>query len=694
MALLGLRVSIGPGIGKSPRNEVVAEAIKIMMADGHYWTEREGYQTLRLHPSRTPIPFRSCVLKATGFLFFIHFLFIGAPLPASPFLFSTLFDGRKTASKFDLEFLSRFISANSLVLIKKIAEVPLDTPLYVRTSEDCVEYQYLVNIPDFDPSMISMRRSEDEHQGVCSSVISFLTLGIVDITHVPDFIALTDGFNITIDGFGRQDRPHHSLEASSTRYILWFATPCRELVLAAFDRRIKHPKDIIPNIQFTQALISNNDNSANLVLRAELFLSVLTGSTLLPIKPSWIIKVRTVRGQRAARFTPASEPILFPQGRHGTFPAVYGARTADGVRMVCPRESGYYIEGRDGRGLEGKRSAEERAGSLSDHGLGSSTVNKEAVNTQEPGSTKKFADCSLLSNSQALFHTLPMAIRCEKNAKKPVLKKTIYVHEDSELNNLLNTFFRALDRHEGDDALTFSWFPHTGAYSSPTIDIPNMTYSIPKTPFKDMSLTCESDYKTLIKEVKKLKKPDPDPVKMCTAELKHPGGEDDDDESSDDEQPRRKKGKTYEPSAEEVEKTEFIVKLQARWKCNDRRCKRFLCFPDKTTAKHAHLTHLHLQSWTAAAQAKHANADGSTVDVDNPPDDKLFEFQETENEEDQQILRTRAAQKATMKDSNITINLTLPDPALPLQPHQQQRINAPAPLPRRIPPQISLCRSI
>ncbi|KAJ7441185.1 hypothetical protein B0H11DRAFT_2351170 [Mycena galericulata] len=280
--------------------------------------------------------------------------------------------------------------------------------------------------------------------------------------------------------------------------------------------------------------------------------------------------------------------------------------------------------------------------------------------------------------------------KTRKNAKRLVLKKTIYVHEDSELNNLLNTFFRALDRHEGDDALTFSWLPRTGAYSSPTIDIPNMTYSIPKTPFKDMSLTCEKDYETLIGEVKKLKKPDPDLVKICMAELKHPGGEDDDDESSDDEQPRRKKGKTYEPSAEEVEQTEFIVKLQARWKCNDRRCKRFLCFPDKTTAKHVHLTHLHLQSWAAAAQAKHVNADGSTVDVDNPPDHKLFEFQETENEEDQQLLRTRATQKATAKDSNITINLTLPDPALPLQPHQQQRINAPAPLPRRIPPQISL----
>jgi hypothetical protein len=129
--------------------------VKIMLADGHYWTEREGYQTLRLHPSRTPIPVRCCVLKATGLLFLLHFLFIGAPIPVSPFLFSTLFDGRKTASKFDLDVLARFISPDSLSLIKRLERVPLDKPLYASQSEDCVEYQYLLNIPDVDVSQFS-----------------------------------------------------------------------------------------------------------------------------------------------------------------------------------------------------------------------------------------------------------------------------------------------------------------------------------------------------------------------------------------------------------------------------------------------------------------------------------------------------------------------------------------------------------
>ncbi|KAJ6528866.1 hypothetical protein B0H19DRAFT_1083208 [Mycena capillaripes] len=312
IALFGLRVSIGPGIGRRPRNEVVAEAIKILLADRHFWTERETYQTLRLHPSRAPIPARSCVLKATGFVFLLHFLFIGAPLPVSPFLFSTIFDGRRTAAKFDIDFLTPFLSAGSLSFITKLGCIPLDKPLYASQCEDCIEYQYLLNIPEVD----------EEQDGVCGSVISFLTLGTVDIEHQPDFRALGDGFNVVVDAFGGQERPHHVLE--------WFATPCRELILAAFDRQIKAPTDVISHLEFTQtnpendlwgenneilglitgfvthyltepghpidpehvidALVDEDDNQADPLVRAKLFLAVLTGSMLLPVKPTWKVK--------------------------------------------------------------------------------------------------------------------------------------------------------------------------------------------------------------------------------------------------------------------------------------------------------------------------------------------------------------------------------------------------------------------
>ncbi|KAK7041221.1 hypothetical protein R3P38DRAFT_3453507 [Favolaschia claudopus] len=194
--LWGLRARIEQGVGRGPRNEVVARAVKILVSDGRFWTEREGYLTLCLHPSRSPIPYRFCVSKATGLIFLLHFSFIGAPLSVSPFLFYTVFDGR---------------------------------PLYSSTSEYCEEYQYLVNIPGVDPSMISPCRSEAEHAGISDCVVSFAQLGTVDIEHNPDYLATEDGFNVVVEAFGGQDRPHHVLELRLRLQLrLRFGPPCTD----------------------------------------------------------------------------------------------------------------------------------------------------------------------------------------------------------------------------------------------------------------------------------------------------------------------------------------------------------------------------------------------------------------------------------------------------------------------------------
>lgn len=163
---------------------------------------------------------------------------------------------------------------------------------------------------------------------------------------------------------------------------------------------------------------------------------------------------------------------------------------------------------------------------------------------------------------------------------------------------------------------------------------------------------------------------------------------------------------TFEPTEEEVEQNEFIVKLNAEWKCEDRSCKRFICFPDRTSGKHVHLTHMHLQTWAAAKvclascavyynltilqQGNIINEDGTPVDLKNPPDTKMFSHQEPDDD-DQALLRNRASQKSANKDSNITINLTLPDGLIPptaLAP--QQPMAAQPPSRPRIAPQMSL----
>ncbi|KAJ7026246.1 hypothetical protein C8F04DRAFT_1297867 [Mycena alexandri] len=190
--------------------------------------------------------------------FLLHFIFIGAPYPASPFLFSTLFDGRKIASKFDIPFLSAFVSPHSLSLMTKIHRVPLDTPLYASQSEDCVEYQYMLNIPDFDPTIISSRRSQEEHD---------------DIEPHSDFLLIADGFNAVVDPFDDHDRPHRTLE--------WFSIPCRPLILDAFDRRVKSAADILSHLRFMEINPENDpwgDNAHVVTLITEFFTHYLTES--------------------------------------------------------------------------------------------------------------------------------------------------------------------------------------------------------------------------------------------------------------------------------------------------------------------------------------------------------------------------------------------------------------------------------
>jgi hypothetical protein len=129
-----------------PKIEVISHAIEILLADGQFWTDVGEYKTLALHPSHRAFPHRSCILKATGLVFLLHYIFIGAPIPVSPFLFSTMFDGREATCRYDLEFLSRFIPSSSLDIISQIHSSPLKDPLYMSQGPLCVKFQYLLNI--------------------------------------------------------------------------------------------------------------------------------------------------------------------------------------------------------------------------------------------------------------------------------------------------------------------------------------------------------------------------------------------------------------------------------------------------------------------------------------------------------------------------------------------------------------------
>ncbi|KAJ7891990.1 hypothetical protein B0H13DRAFT_1886935 [Mycena leptocephala] len=229
------------------------------------------------------------------------------------------------------------------------------------------------------------------------------------------------------------------------------------------------------------------------------------------------------------------------------------------------------------------------------------------------------------------------------NAKIKLQKKTFYVHGDSALSHML---YEAIKIPGRKDDLKFSWTPRDDKYTSTTIDIRGMTYTISETQFKDMALTYNKDYDVLLTEV--MKKAKPETVRTSIAELK-----------------------TYKLMEEEIEQNELIKNLNAEWKHEDRGCKRSPCFPDRT--------------WAGAIivmqQEKVVNEDGQAADLKYPPDDKIFSHLEPDTE-DLTLVRNRETQKASAKGSNITINLTLPETAvpsiIPAHPHQP----APPPRPR------------
>ncbi|KAJ6538344.1 hypothetical protein DFH09DRAFT_1090576 [Mycena vulgaris] len=248
VALFAARVKIGPGFGKGPRAEVLGRAVEILISDELYWTDCGEYKTLRLHPSLSPIP-------------------------------------------------RRFISHESLGTIKGFHSTPLRDRLYESQDSECTEYQFLVNIPGMDPSLISRSRSQEEHDGVCASIISFITLGSVDIQHHPDFLALSDGFNVALEPFAAYDTDHHILERGFFKFFKFEKGEKKR----EKRERIKRPMSPCPRE-------IRNQNVLQRVLYQIQHLEILKSYVSTFGSLASIIDFKTYVGRG---YSPTSQPIVF-----------------------------------------------------------------------------------------------------------------------------------------------------------------------------------------------------------------------------------------------------------------------------------------------------------------------------------------------------------------------------------------------
>ncbi|KAJ2936905.1 hypothetical protein H1R20_g190, partial [Candolleomyces eurysporus] len=166
------------------------------------------------------------------------------------------------------------------------------------------------------------------------------------------------------------------------------------------------------------------------------------------------------------------------------------------------------------------------------------------------------------------------------------------------------------------------------------------------------------------------------------------------DESDEDEKTKKKKRKKIELSPEEKTQDEIIAKLTIQHACNARSCSRTPCYVAGPEAEHIHLTHQHLRLWAAAIESK---AEG--VDMETPPNAKLFNPACSSNTADIAMLaQRRAAAGQPTQQPQTTVSLAgLAEFIREMrQPESTRATEAPAPealalpQPKRLPPRMKL----
>lgn len=84
---------------------------------------------------------------------------------------------------------------------------------------------------------------------------------------------------------------------------------------------------------------------------------------------------------------------------------------------------------------------------------------------------------------------------------------------------------------------------------------------------------------------------------------------------------------------------EIIANLQEKYWCEDRACKKDICWPDAVSGEHIHLTFQHLHIWSSALVCRiHVVDSGDSlyeycqqakingVTLDTPPNSKMFDI--------------------------------------------------------------------
>ncbi|RDX39855.1 hypothetical protein OH76DRAFT_515301 [Lentinus brumalis] len=328
----GFECKAGHGLGRSVLEVVLRRAIQMLLDDDLCFQDIGPFKSFRwMLDGRWSDPTRLESMSVLGFLCMMCMIGrFGGPHPFSPIALRHAIEGRQTACLMDMPFL-RLLDQG---LYQQFRPWALHDPT-IPISDGDRALKGLIMGGGMDPGNIGIP-SPDAWASMERTIFSTATLGAPDIDEFVDFKAFVAGMSVCIPG-GDLDKlfeyrardylarlcsqrledpqvvlDHLFFERSNAetdlpidkRFEKVFADRVREFLLGVGHPDLPAVRELVGEDAFL-------DHKSNPLLRARLFLQMMTGSDLVPMNPNFMLKFTfTHTGDRAE--LPAGAPVPQP----------------------------------------------------------------------------------------------------------------------------------------------------------------------------------------------------------------------------------------------------------------------------------------------------------------------------------------------------------------------------------------------
>ncbi|KAI0684305.1 hypothetical protein C8T65DRAFT_748773 [Cerioporus squamosus] len=363
-----LDIEVSCAIGDSPIRAVVRHAVKQLVGDVQYWQPRGRFQTIQWFLKRGPRLERDCALRTAGFIYLLHpvVLLVG-PDPFSPFLILNALCG---PLRVDEKFM-RCMDPGMWVALRPWIDFDTKSPL-PRSGSDPL-YNLLLEA-DINPVYYGPGALQPQDlEAVEQTLVAHMVLGHGKVADEYDMAAFAEGLfaahaqrtdllqtfqglerdylaamcNQRLDSVdellahiepqsgvdhskidltflgGSDDGPSDNGERPGGTLGLadniWDSTYEADFEIA-FHYYIWQPGH--PDTPIIREMVGDEweQHASDELLRARLFLTMMSGSDLMPVEPHWQIKMVFVHtGVRDPEGGRAVNPIPAPIDIHACF---------------------------------------------------------------------------------------------------------------------------------------------------------------------------------------------------------------------------------------------------------------------------------------------------------------------------------------------------------------------------------------